>query len=446
MAGIGVDPYWELTFGREGHLDPGQRDRLLTGVAAAGVTDLLVFAHGWNSDHAAATRLHRRFFTPFPALLAGGGPTGHRVGYAGVVWPAPRFADEPVPDPRPIPLLEQTARLAARQGLDKVTLDGLLHLFPSAGDDLHCMAALLRERPESHERLAEFCDLARRLADGGDHAAAADTRTPRGVRPLFLEGEPQAVCAALAAAVESTGAETVPAPADEPDENETDTEDVKGNEEPAGAPPFVRLWSGARELLRQVVYHRTAGHARSLGESGLAPLLGELAEAAPGTRIHLVGHGYGARLVCFALASAAPGAGAAGSVTLLQGALRHSAFTGADGALRDLTRRIDGPLVVCHSAFDDALGVLYPLASRLPGDSEQPRAIGHDGLHGVPGGVRLTLADTAPRSGRPFPGAGRVSVDARAVVRRGHPPIGAHMDVCHAELARVVLRAARIGA
>ncbi|AEW93272.1 hypothetical protein SCATT_09010 [Streptantibioticus cattleyicolor NRRL 8057 = DSM 46488] len=437
-----MDPYWELSFGTDARPDPGQRDRLLRGVATTGVTDLIVFAHGWNNDHSSATRLHRRFFTPFPALLerapaharAAGRPAP-RVGYTGVFWPALRFADEPIPDHTPTRLSEQTARLAIQRGLDKVTLDALLAFFPEAVRDLHRMAILLRERAESTERLAEFCTLARRLADAGDHVAAADRRAS-GARPVLLDGAPVTVCTRLADALESTGAETVPSAAPEPDE-EADSEPGDG------PPPFVRLWSGARELLRQATYHRTKGYARAVGESGLAPVLARLATAAPGTRIHLVGHSYGARLVCFAQRALPAAAPATGSLVLLQGALSVSAF-GPDGVLRGLHRRVDGPLVACHSTYDDALGTLYPAASRLPGEPEPPGAVGHEGLREGPAGVRLTLAETAPRSGRPFPARGHVSVDAGAVVRRGHPPIGAHMDICHAELARVVLRAGHI--
>jgi hypothetical protein len=37
-----------------------------------------------------------------------------------------------------------------------------------------------------------------------------------------------------------------------------------------------------------------------------------------------------------------------------------------------------------------------------------------------------------------------VNVDAAAVVRRGGPPAGAHSDILHEELARLVLAAGRI--
>ncbi|MYW17752.1 serine-threonine protein kinase, partial [Streptomyces sp. SID2955] len=42
------------------------------------------------------------------------------------------------------------------------------------------------------------------------------------------------------------------------------------------------------------------------------------------------------------------------------------------------------------------------------------------------------------------PASGCVNVDAAAVVRRGGAPSGAHSDIVHPELARLVLAAGRI--
>jgi hypothetical protein len=114
-----------------------------------------------------------------------------------------------------------------------------------------------------------------------------------------------------------------------------------------------------------------------------------------------------------------------------------------------MQQRIDGPAVACYSRHDSALGVMYPLASSLAGDDatavgldKRWWAMGHDGIQAVERASRLTLEETL-RNG--IPGSGCVSVDAASVVRRGGPPSGAHSDICHPELARVVLAAGHIG-
>ncbi|KOV08481.1 serine-threonine protein kinase, partial [Streptomyces sp. XY533] len=193
-----------------------------------------------------------------------------------------------------------------------------------------------------------------------------------------------------------------------------------------------------------------------VGERGLGPVLAELAAGRPAMRFHLIGHSFGARVVSFSLRAVPDGARYVRSVTLLQGAFSHYAFAdrlphdkGRGGALRGLHRKVDGPVVACHSPHDSALKVFYPLASRMAGDSagllgfdERWGAIGHDGVQAVPGAPRLSL-DTALREG--VPAAGCVSVDAGSVVRRGGAPSGAHSDICHEELARVVVAAGRMG-
>jgi hypothetical protein len=144
------------------------------------------------------------------------------------------------------------------------------------------------------------------------------------------------------------------------------------------------------------------------------------------------------------------------SVTLLQGAFSHYAFAPslphapADaGALRDAWRRVDGPVVACHSRHDTALGVIYPLASRMAGDASglvgpdrRWWAVGHSGIQAVRATRGLTL-EAALRDGLPTTGC--VNADVASVVRRGGPPAGAHSDILHPELARIALAAGRLG-
>ncbi|MGW5496426.1 serine-threonine protein kinase [Streptomyces olivaceoviridis] len=428
--GTGVTPYWELTFDADGDADGPQRDRLLAQVTDHGVRDLIVFSHGWNNDRSGATALYRRFFAPVPKLA----PRA-RMGYVGVIWPSMRFSDEPIPDfPRSVAAVE--AQAAPRPALDKDTRRALLEAFPGRTTVLDRLARMLDERPGGTEGLTEFGRLVRLLPDDGRQGVAADTDEDG--EPAVSAADPVTVCEQFAEALAAL--------------------DASGD-----APRFTlpNPWDGAKELLRQATYLQMKRRAGTVGERGLGPLLGRLAGAAPGVRVHLVGHSFGGRLVAFALRGLPAGVDTVKSVTLLQGAFSHYAFAARlphapdrSGALQGLQRRVDGPLVCCHSHFDAALGTFYPLASRLAGDDRAcagneiaavlgPRwgAMGHDGTQAVPGTVRLDLA--AALGGR-LPASGCVNVDAAAVVRRGGAPSGAHSDIVHPELARVVLAAGRI--
>ncbi|HEX2157172.1 MAG TPA: serine-threonine protein kinase, partial [Actinomycetes bacterium] len=88
--------HWEVGFDEHGKADRADVDKLVAELPGKDLTDLLVFAHGWNSDRRQARRLYELYFGQVPGLLARGGSTA-RVGWLGVVWPSKRWADEPEP-------------------------------------------------------------------------------------------------------------------------------------------------------------------------------------------------------------------------------------------------------------------------------------------------------------------------------------------------------------
>ncbi|WP_330350268.1 serine-threonine protein kinase [Streptomyces sp. NBC_00582] len=420
---MSVSPYWELTFDADGDADPRERDRLLAGVRKSGIHDLILFSHGWNNDRSGATRLYTHFFAPIPALA----PPAARIGYAGVIWPSMRFCDEPIPD------FPHTAAAVWTPGLDDGTRHALLETFPGRATVVESIARLLEQRPPEESELEEFGRLVRELVDAvpqGPQAPFAADTLAEGVpqdEPEMFTGSTAAACTAFATALAGLD----------------DDGEVRGFALP-------NPWDGAKELLRQATYYAMKRRAGTVGERGLGPLVGRLAKAAPGVRVHLVGHSFGGRLVSFALRGLPEGVRTVKSVTLLQGAFSHYAFA-PQGVLQGHQNRIDGPLVCCYSRFDQALGTMYPLASRMAGDARGLvgevlgatwGAMGHDGVQSVPGTRAYRLAEVlAPGK---LPAAGCVNVDAAEVVRRGGAPAGAHSDIVHPELARVVLAAGRI--
>ncbi|MER5718548.1 serine-threonine protein kinase [Streptomyces sp. NPDC002132] len=463
-SSMSVSPYWEVTFDADGDVDGGQRDRLLTGVARQGVRDLVVFAHGWNNDRSGATALYSRFFAPFPRLAPAA-----RLGYVGVVWPSMRFSDEPIPD---LPRSSVAAGPARRPALEEDTRDALLVTFPGQEAVVERIAGLLELRPPGDAGLEEFGRLVRLLVaaapSGPQESCAADVLTEGAPQdaPLMLHAPTAEVCEDFARALALM-------------------------ESGSGAAGFSmpNPWDGAHELLRQATYYAMKRRAGTVGERGLGPLAGRLAGAAPQVRVHLVGHSFGGRLVSFALRGLPEGVRAVKSVTLLQGAFSHYAFAArlphdarAGGALNGRQSRVDGPLVCCHSRYDSALGTIYPLASRMAGDERgaaeefgatgEPGAagtvagagaagelefggefgfggvsgakwgaMGYGGVRAVPGTRACTLAEALAG---PLPASGCVNVDVAEVVRRGGPPSGAHSDIVHPELARLVLSAGRV--
>jgi hypothetical protein len=427
--------HWEVGFDEHGRANQDEVGKLLGELPGRDLTDLFVFAHGWNNDRRQARRLYDLYFGQVPGLLSRGGAQGVKAGWLGVVWPSKRWADEP--EPTAATDGGGAAGLGDGAGSpvpsDPLLVEDLKDVFE--GDErraaLDELARLLEERPEDPAALARFQALMAELATEPDASPAGEDQGEL----ALLEDDPEEVFGRFADAVPQTG---------------------EGGAAGIGD-TFGRLWNGAKEALRQLTYFEMKKRAGVVGKEGLGPLLGRIHQADPQVRIHLMGHSFGARLVSFALAGLPdPASSPVKSLYLLQGAFSHFAFADAlpmdrsrGGALKGMAARVDGPLVASFSIHDTAVGKLYPLASLSSRDDAaglEDRlfrwgGIGHDGAQAVD----ATVAALAPvGSGYPFRRGRFVNLDGNAIINRGGPPSGAHSDIFHPELVWAGLAAAGV--
>jgi hypothetical protein len=469
MAEIAGLPFWELRYDTDGNPDPDEENGLLQAVSGGTITDLLIFAHGWNNNRQVAFRLYQRFFGVLAEQFgreAGHPPT--KLALAGVFWPSQRWSDEPIPDfdapPSagavstgaaglgPAPGVGSRDQVALSPEIDQDTLTGLHEIFPTAVGQLDRMAELLAD-PSTDAAQAEFYSQLKQFAvlvgaDGDDGEDDRDrTELAPGEPPMLLDG-PRELFTRYADALRQTGAQLA-APAGAAEIGAAGLSDS-----------LAKAMHGAKEALRQVTYWQMKNRAGTVGREGLGPLLGRLHERAPDLRIHLIGHSFGARLVSYALAGMPAGLqpSPVKAVTLLEGAFSQWAFApklpsdpSRSGALAGMPARIDGPLVAVHSRFDRAVGTFYPLASMAARDDSAAvgdansrwggiGANGAQGAHAQQDGVRPAGAGNR----YPFAAQQVLNVDASDVVRAGGPPSGAHSDIVHPELAWIVLTAGRI--
>ena len=93
---IGKFPYWEVSLDAQGRLATPTQDTLVSNVAGGTLTDVFVFAHGWNNDAREAQMLTERFFREIELVLASPKvqPRAANLGVVGVLWPSKRWADE----------------------------------------------------------------------------------------------------------------------------------------------------------------------------------------------------------------------------------------------------------------------------------------------------------------------------------------------------------------
>ncbi|GIM90632.1 hypothetical protein [Paractinoplanes toevensis] len=432
---IAGSPFWDVVFDADGDADTRTTDALLA--ETGDLTDLYVFSHGWNNERGTARRLYNGFFGLLAQQLAAD-PRG-KAGFAGVYWPAKRWSDEPIPNFDPPTaaggggIASATPAAAgttvADPALDEQTLADLLDTFPDAKDSIERMAALLRQpatQPTLDDFFAALNDFAQQSGAGENDGEVASGR------PRMLEDSPNDVFARYRDALVASGAEI-----------------HRGDGTAGIGDQLGGLLNGAKEALRVATYWEMKGRAGVVGRKGLGPLLGRLPA---GLRVHLIGHSFGARLVSYAI-----GAPQVKSVTLLQGAFSHFAFcrplpfdAGRNGALAGQQQKVDGPVTVCFSTHDDAVGRFYPLASLAKRDDT---AAGHGllwrwGGMGADGAQDLDAVGEGLRaagSGTPYKFARNriLNIDASQIVRTGGAPSGAHSDIIHPELTWVVLAASR---
>jgi pimeloyl-ACP methyl ester carboxylesterase len=175
----------------------------------------------------------------------------------------------------------------------------------------------------------------------------------------------------------------------------------------------------------------------------VAPLIDRLASEV--AHIHLVGHSFGGRLVT--AAAAASTTDRLKSMTLLQSAFSHNAFSKAKkGFFRDVVgrQRVAGPIVITHTRNDEAVGVAYPLASRINGD--RAAALGDEndefGALGRNGAQRMEAGETL--SGRLLPlGASYAFTAGTCFNLEASDFISGHSDVRGREVAQALRAAMR---
>lgn len=335
----------------------------------AGITDLIVVSHGWNNDRAAAETLYTRLFENFARVTAGDAAVaGRRLAIIGVIWPSKKFddfvtlanADTSAGDPQ-VGGAASTGRgvdTAASEAAMRAAITRAAPVFDAPGD-AERIATLMRLVPDLEQdgdAQATFVRTLRALLDPDGAAASAQTREDgadvfhRAPPDLIFERASDPALTARTAAVQRTAVA--------PDDDATGRAAGLGNF-------LAGAVHGVTNLMNLTTYFKMKARAGTVGAVGVAPMIDALAGRVE--RIHLVGHSFGGRVVTAAAAQSKTDK--LHSLTLLQAAFSHNGFSkkAIKGFFRGVVdeRRIRGPIVVTHTKNDKAVGVAYPIASRI---------------------------------------------------------------------------------
>lgn len=425
MTQLAGFPYTEARF--DGRAQLAQEP-----VLPPGTQDVFVISHGWRNAYDEAHQLYTGFFTHFAAT--GSWPAARRAAIVAVYWPSANFdfllAAQPSMDSGGAAGAgESTADTASRQKLHDL-LERLKRSPLAEGAQAQAALseaqALIPDLERKATARAAFLQALRRLM-GADPAPREDASD------AFRADPPESVFRNLAIPVDLLDPD-VPRPG------------TPGGQAVGVLDFFKGIAAGAANAVSYLTYYKMKERAGLIGETGLAPLLDRLGASAE--RLHLVGHSFGARLVsAAALRSQTP---KLRTLALLQAAFSHHGFSARkQGYFRQVVagRRIAGATVVTHTRNDQAVGVAYPLASRLSGanaaalgDRHDPfGGLGRNGAQQMDEGESVDLADGAAAAARALKPGRLHNVLADGFIR-------SHGDVDNAAVAGLVRAAIDLGA
>lgn len=384
MDAIKGFPYSTAEFDKDGKL-------LHKPTVAAGTTDLIVVSHGWNNDRKEAESLYRKLFENFADVTQGDAAIAARkIAIVGVIWPSKKF-DELITMPSGSTSAGGAASAggatsaANEQAALHAAIDRAAPLFDDPGDaerlkTLHDLIPNLDGDPQLQ---AKFVKTLRELIDPAGAPGQQPTREDR--EDLFFRGAADAIF---------TNASHGPAqgPGAGP------AGDAAGAGHAAGLGSFFsKIGNAVTGLMNLTTYFEMKKRAGTVGQNGLAPLIDELASGVE--RVHLVGHSFGGRLVAAAAASSTTPK--LHSLALLQAAFSHNGFSKSrNGFFKSVAEsgRVAGPILITHTKNDKAVGLAYPIASRISHDSanaigdkdDQFGAIGSNGAQQMDTGMVAT--------------------------------------------------------
>lgn len=404
-------PFYVIPFDKAGTCTgPRTLDDLVT--AAADATDVFVFSHGWNNDWKAATSRYLRFVDQYVALRrAQWDPPDrdYRPILAGVFWPSTALV---APG-------EQGPAFAGEGSADEppATLTDLAAVADALGGAAPARLYELAERPlvsrEEARELAEI--LAPALGGADDDLGRADET----VSAEDLLAAWSRIPAAQAGAVVEPG-------------GFVDDDPVLS--EPVAAGLLDKL--DPRQLIRSATVLLMKDRAGRVGARGVGRMLRGVVDASASSRVHLVGHSYGGKVMLSALCHGAPPSRPVESVLLLQPAMSALCFAadadgkGSPGGYRPALDRCTQPLLTTFSRHDVPLTRLFHWAVRRSSDLGEVviagappsrfAALGGFGPQGVTGESTVVTARSAPDAYDVSPGAPRIVAIRADDVISGH--------------------------
>ena len=347
--------------------DSKQVEALLT--ACADASSLVVLTHGWNNDMTEARKLYDELLASLHRVATAEPQILQDATVLQVFWPSKKFAAEDLIAGGGAASITEHDEL--QQSLQALRHDPYLlgdtapeSIAPVWSNDIHHAIALVDQLEDSAQARREFVLHIRAALDPAEAHNDDASREFFELEPyeLFAHfGEPVGI---ITPGLDGGSAGGV---------GITDFDEAGGAAFLGGG--WSKVKAAAMRIANYATYYQMKSRAGTVGRNGLAQTLELVRERYSHLPIHLIGHSFGARAVVSAVAQLTPQK-APVSMSLLQAAFSHNGFAEKfdgkhDGAFRAVVTegRASGPIIITHTKNDRAVGVAYPLASRIARDN-----------------------------------------------------------------------------
>jgi hypothetical protein len=381
-------PQFEIEFTKRGEIFDQQQIVELLG-SLAQFTDLFVLSHGWNNSVAEARELYKELLSNVSDICDAGivpGVHGRTFAAISVLWPSKKFEEKeliPGGGAASATAENDSALIAALEELKRDSLRlGGIDIDRTREKKLTQAQELVARLEHDEGARREYVSILRSILNPADVDAEDGSDE-------FFTGDPEKLFDQLG--------DAVMAPAGPGPDGATS---LAGHGSATGLGDLLTgVKAAARRIANFATYYMMKERAGIVGRLGLAKVIQRVRGRSPDVRLHLVGHSFGGRLVTAAAHAMSPNTLAV-TMTLLQAAYSHNGLAknydgrGHNGSFREILseQRISGPILITHTKNDRAVGVAYPLASRIAreaaaaiGDENDPYGgMGRNGAQSTP--------------------------------------------------------------
>jgi hypothetical protein len=423
---------FDLMYDATGHLvDPSSQSALLEWLSKDGkdTTDLVLISHGWNNDISEARQLYANFFSATAQVQKSQNvATNRKFAVGAVFWPSKKFADSDL-----IP----GGAASITPSLDKQLNTQLDQLKIVLGLD----PAIVAKIEHARDQISKL-EVSQSAQDDFVFALVSALPAPRNEKDEGLDD------AMTTLKTGGTPGHVVLDRLSVPDFPAFPLPDGSGGHALGLGGLVDGVKSAATRLANYFTYYLMKDRAGIVGRIGVQQTILDMQQAFPNLRIHLVGHSFGGRVVSSA-ANALTKPSTIASMLLLEAAYSHNGLAqnwdgqGHDGAFRSVMAlpKIAGPTLITHSVHDTAVGVAYPLASRIMNQAAASFGDANDNFGGMGrNGAQHTpeaFDDVLLAVGAPYQplAAGKTIRNLNGDGPAPKPTINSHGDVAKTEIA-----------